>query len=178
MYHFYFTFFTMLFSSLPLSAAAIYVNKYFNKKSKDEVTQMATNIKAESIELLKRASWMDDITRAKAIEKANAMDFNVAYPDELTDDTKLEEYYSVLELQPDSQLHSALNVRKFIREKDTSDFRKPVVKNDWREIGAAATEVNAFYYPSKNMFSKVYNKEFLYKFHNIDSIISSSLFCF
>lgn len=127
---------------------------------------MAKNIKSESIELLKRASWMDEVTRAKAIEKANAMDFNVAYPDELTDDAKLEEYYRKLELQPDSLLHSALNVQKFQRDKVISDFRKSVVKNDWREIGATAAEVNAFYYPSKNMLSKICKE-----FHNMDTII-------
>lgn len=136
--------------------AATYVRKYFDKKSKDEVTQLAKNIQSEFIEMLKRDSWMDDSTREKAIEKANLMAFNIAYPDELADDTKLDEFYHGLQLQKDSLLFSVLNVQKFAKDTQIREFLVPVT-NDWREFGANAVDVNALYDEPTNAFSKFCN---------------------
>lgn len=136
--------------------AATYVRKYVDKKSKDEVTQFAKNIQNEFIEMLKRASWMVGKTREKAIEKANMMLINIAYPDELNDDTKLDEFYHGLELQPNSLLLSVLNVQKFAKDTQIRDFRVPILKNDWREFGADAVDANALYSEPKNALSKFF----------------------
>lgn len=141
--------------------AATYVRKYVDKKSKDEVTQFAKNIQNEFIEMLKRASWIDDSTREKAIVKANKMAINIAYPDELTDDTKLNEFYHGLELQPNSLLLSVLNVQKFARDTQIRDFRKPILKNDWREFGADAVDANALYSEPKNSLSMFFNTRYI-----------------
>lgn len=106
---------------------------------------------------------MDEKTRRIAIEKANAMGFNIGYPDELTDDNKLEVYYRELEVQPDSLLHSVLRARIFAKDKKIRDFRKPILKNDWRVIATRVTEVDAFYYPSMNSICKFCNKSNIHK---------------
>lgn len=106
---------TLFICSLPISASATYIRKYFNEKSKEAAILLARSIHKEFIKTLKKVSWMDESTRREAIAKANAMGFNMGYPDELTDHNKLEEYYRELELQPDSLLHSVLRIRKFTR---------------------------------------------------------------
>lgn len=140
--------------SLQISTAATYIRKYFNKESKDAAILLASSIHKELIRMLKNTPWMDEKTRSAAIEKANAIGFNIAYPDELTDDNKLEEYYRELQLQPDSLLHSVLRVRNFLKNKKIQDFRAPIVKNDWRVIAKNVAEVDAFYYPSWNSVCK------------------------
>lgn len=54
---------------------------------------MVSDIRAEFEEILKKVDWMDDATRANAIDKARSMSTHIAYPDELLDDRKLEEFY-------------------------------------------------------------------------------------
>lgn len=54
---------------------------------------MVSDIRAEFEEILKQVDWMDDRTRANAIDKARSMSTHIAYPDELLDDRKLEEFY-------------------------------------------------------------------------------------
>lgn len=111
---------------------------------------MAKNIHKFFITQLKKVPWMDERTRRYAVEKANAMALNIAYPEEATNNQKLEEYHRELQLHPSSLLKSVLGIRDFLKNLKIREFRQPIVKNDWRIIAARVTEVDAFYYPSMN----------------------------
>lgn len=115
--------------------------------------QLAKAIQNQFIDTLRTISWMDDESRAEAIVKANRMVFHIAYPDELVDTNKLEEYYRDLELTSDSPsdslIHSLVLVRKFFEKRSIDKLRKPVNKVDW-ETHSKATLVNAFYSPTEN----------------------------
>jgi len=93
--------------------------------------------------------WMDDKTRAKALEKADKMNSYVAYAEEILDDKLITEYYEGLELNSDSFLENVLTLSKHINLYYAKEFRKPIVKEDWRTHGGAAV-VNAFYDSSEN----------------------------
>lgn len=54
---------------------------------------MVSDIRTEFEDILKTVEWMDEKTRANAIDKAKSMSTHIAYPDELLDDKKLEEFY-------------------------------------------------------------------------------------
>lgn len=132
-----------ILKSLPISTGATYVRKYFDEESKKVAQNMANIIRDEFIKTLKELSWMDEQTRAEALKKANAVVLHVAYPDELIDNDKLEKYYQDLELQPNSLLHSVLNIRKFARNRTINQLRKPINKTDW-ETHSNAAVVNAY----------------------------------
>lgn len=144
---------------------------------------MAKSIHEEFIRTLKHVEWMDARTRAAAIEKASAMNFHIAYADELVDNDKLEEYYHGLELQSDSLLHSALHIRKFNKRFETSQLRKPVNKTDWRSRSTRTTKVDAFYSPPENSISMSFNAfcfdslfDIYFSFHSIASWNTSRSF--
>lgn len=142
-----------------MSTAAIYIRKYFNKKTKDEATSLAKNIQREFIEMLKKVPWMDEDTRAKAVEKANKIILNVAYPDEMVDDHNLEEHYRELELQPHSLLQSVLRIRQLQDNKRIHRLREPTLRNDWHDVALRAADVDAFYHPVMNSISKFEHKK-------------------
>lgn len=77
------------------------------------------------------------------------MTSHIAFPDELIDNNKLEEYYRGLELQPDSLLENVLRVRVFNGKNFIARLRKPVNKTDWESHTMPAT-VNAAYSPLEN----------------------------
>lgn len=110
---------------------------------------MTKSIHEEFLKTLNSVPWMDEDSRMAAIIKANNMQFHIAYPDELVDDNKLEEYYQDLELQPDSLLQSVVRIHRFFNIHSVRKFRKPVNKTDW-ETHSRATSVNAFYAPAEN----------------------------
>lgn len=127
----------------------MYVRKYFNEESKKAAVDLVNNVREEYINILREVSWMDDGTRDEAIKKAKAIISHIAYPDELTDNNKLEEYYNGLELKSDALLKNVLQIRTFKGFRSIQKLRKPVNKTDWETHTMPAT-VNAAYSPLEN----------------------------
>lgn len=92
-----------------------------------------------------RTDWMDAETKRHALDKAEAIDEFVAYPRELLDATKVDEYYANLRLdETGDYFGSVLRLAKFGCDKNFEKLRVPVNKSDWVTHGRAAV-VNAFY---------------------------------
>uniref|UniRef100_A0A4Y0BJM9 Neprilysin, neutral endopeptidase 2 n=1 Tax=Anopheles funestus TaxID=62324 RepID=A0A4Y0BJM9_ANOFN len=134
----------------PISVGALYIRKYFREDSKRAALDMVNDIKSVFIDILKKVDWMDEVTRASALEKVSAMATHIGYPDELMDDGKIAEYYKDLEFQPDSNyLNTILHIKKFDTTKAFKKLRMPVNKTDWITHSKPAI-VNAFYSSIEN----------------------------
>lgn len=92
---------------------------------------------------------MDEKTRMNALEKAADMTSHIAYPDELLNDKKLEEFYDGLELSFGDYLGSILNLTIFGTNFSFGRLRKPVNKTEWITHARPAI-VNAFYSSIEN----------------------------
>lgn len=143
------------FYSFPITGSAAYIRKYFNTDARKAAEKLTHYIHGAFLEKLTKISWMDESTRREAIRKANAMTFHIGYPDELTDDEKLDEYYRGLELQNDSLFYSVLRIRKFEKMNEMKKFHQPIDKNDWREQATLTATVNAFNIPQQNTIRKL-----------------------
>ncbi|XP_053978584.1 neprilysin-2 isoform X1 [Hylaeus volcanicus] len=135
--------------SLSISVGALYVRKYFKEDAKKNAVEMVADIREEFTKILKTVDWMDEDTRKSALSKAASMASHIAYPDELLDDNKLEDFYKNLELTTDNYLEGILNLTLFGVEYSFSKLRKPVNKSDWITHGRPAI-VNAFYSSIEN----------------------------
>lgn len=135
--------------SLAISVGAMYVRKYFKEDAKKNAVEMVADIRKEFTEILKKVDWMDEETRKSALDKAASMTSHIAYPDELLEDKKLEQFYEKLELTTDNYLEGILNLTLFGVEYSFSKLRKPVNKSDWVTHGRPAI-VNAFYSSIEN----------------------------
>lgn len=135
--------------SLSIASGALYVRKYFNEEARQNAKEMVADIRAEFQDILKNVDWMDDETRQNALDKAKSMSTHIAYPDELLDDNKLEEFYDGLELDPDQYMRSILNLTLFGTRFSFKRLRQPVNKTDWITHGRPAV-VNAFYSSIEN----------------------------
>lgn len=134
---------------LSLSVGSIYVRKYFNEEAKKAALEMVDDIRQEFLHILKEVDWMDDGTRKKGLEKAKSMAVHIAYPDELLDDNKLDQFYEKLDVSPTLYLESVLNLTKFGTNYSFSRLRQPVNKTEWITHGRPAI-VNAFYSSIEN----------------------------
>ncbi|XP_061729220.1 neprilysin-2-like [Cydia pomonella] len=100
-----------------------------------------------------RIDWMDEKTRKSALEKVAAITSHIGYPDELLDDSKLEEFYEKLKLDENSSyLENILDVNLFNKEYLFSQLRKQVNKTHWVSYADVAV-INARYYPFQNSMS-------------------------
>lgn len=139
----------VVLKSFPISTSALYVKKYFKKESKEIASSMVDSIKDEFLDILKEVTWMDERTKAAALNKATKIRAYVGYPDELLDDSKLIEYYGNMEIDEKKYFEAMIQIEKFHRTKSISKLREFVNKTDW-EHHAAVAVVNAFYNPLEN----------------------------
>ncbi|XP_017775451.1 PREDICTED: endothelin-converting enzyme 1 isoform X2 [Nicrophorus vespilloides] len=135
--------------SLSIAAGALYVKKYFNEDAKRNAIEMVADIRSEFKEIVKQVDWMDNVTRKSALEKVDLMATHIAYPDELLNTTKLEEFYESLELEPNNYFKSILNMTLFGTHYSFNRLRQPVNKSEWITHGRPAV-VNAFYSSIEN----------------------------
>lgn len=89
----------------------MYVREYFEESARQSANDMVKDIPSVFKEIIDKLDWMDDQTRLRAKEKANAMATHIAYPDELLEDKKLSDRYENVKTIIPRQIFST-NVEK------------------------------------------------------------------
>lgn len=139
---------------LPVSTSALYVKHFFKESSKYEALDLVKAIQHEFENTLRTTEWMDEATREEALMKAKTMGRHIGYPNELTNDLKLTDYYKDLKINEKSYLEAILNISKFEAKRTMKNFRKPVNKTNWEDHAHVAI-INAFYNPVENSIRKM-----------------------
>lgn len=135
--------------SLSPAVGALYVRKFFNEKSKEHAQQIVENVKSSFIDMLYKVEWMDESTRNKAVDKAKALVPHIAFPNELTNKTTLENFYKLLTMNENEYFMNALRLNKFRTEYALRQLYEPVNKSDWLAHATPAM-TNAFYSALEN----------------------------
>ncbi|XP_011707585.1 PREDICTED: membrane metallo-endopeptidase-like 1 [Wasmannia auropunctata] len=141
---------TVIDSVMSYSVKSMYVKKYFKEDTKKTVFEMVDNIRQEFIKILNKIKWMNETTRTNALEKVAAVTSNIAYPNELLNDKKLEEFYEKLELSADNYIGNAFNLSIHLWNFQFSKLKQPAKKTKWLSYASGMTEVNAYYRASQN----------------------------
>ncbi|OXU19504.1 hypothetical protein TSAR_013316 [Trichomalopsis sarcophagae] len=136
---------------IPVGVDAIYVKKYSNNDTRDDVQNIIQYIKGQMEFFINQLTWLDNQTRNGALEKVHRMENVVAYPDDFYDYTKMDMFSSKLDIDPNNHLQNFLNIQLFNYEKHiatingfTGDFSF--------DTETAYTDVNAVYGPDRNRF--------------------------
>ncbi len=127
-------------NALSEAIGQLYVKKYFPAESKKRMVELVENLRISLGERIKQLAWMSDETKAKALEKLDAITVKVGYPDKWRD-------YSSLEVSTDSYLANVLRARQFDFNFMISKVNKPVDRFEWQ---MPPQQVNAYYNPTMN----------------------------
>ena len=91
---------------------------------------------------------MDEETKIKAVEKAEAVKQKIGYPSNLNTMDELNIYYKNLNnIRSNEYFSNILNIRLYATNKNVIKLNVPVNKNEW---SMAPPTVNAYYSPSFN----------------------------
>ncbi|CAF4106434.1 unnamed protein product [Adineta steineri] len=139
-------------SIMGFAISKLYIKKYFDDNARNQTFEMIANIRKAFIDMLENSTWMDSISKTRAIEKALAIDVQVGYPNYLGSDNvaQLETQYA--DYVFDSSIMN--NILKLLQIKAKENFqilRKHVDRKAWGS--SPPTDVNAFYTPSKNQIT-------------------------
>lgn len=119
-----------------------YVERYFKEDTKAAVSKLVFSIRDEYEEVIRKAQWMTEPTRARALEKLDKMTFQIGSPDKWRD-------FSGLLIALGDLVGNAKSVSLFEHKRNMAKVGKPVDPNEW---GNAPHEINAYYDPTKNKF--------------------------
>lgn len=145
--------FSFSFFRLSPAVGALYIRNVFNSKSTPHVKQFFENIRGAFIDILNNVKWMDENTRKAAVDKAKAIVAHIAFPDELTNNMKLEEHYKSLTFNENEYFLNILRLKKFSIDNNFGRLYDPVNKTHWLQHAMPAV-INAFYVLLENSIGK------------------------
>lgn len=125
----------------------LFVEKAFEGESKKSAEEMIHDIRQVFLTNLNKVEWMDEETKEKAKEKAQAIRENIGYPDYLTNKTALAMMYKGFEIKKDNYFQNMVETFKFYNLKNYKKLGKPVDKGRW---GMTPPTVNAYYSSTDN----------------------------
>jgi putative endopeptidase len=126
----------------PLSQ--LYVEAHFPDGTRQDVTRMVGHIKDEFAMRLRTNPWLDEPTRAAALEKLARIDIKVGYADTWLD-------FSAIAIRPDDHFGNRQRVGEFQQRRQLSRLGRPVVNERFAAPPyTTPTSVNAAYDPQTN----------------------------
>ncbi|XP_015776137.1 PREDICTED: endothelin-converting enzyme 1-like [Acropora digitifera] len=128
--------------SFGMPFGLLFVDKAFEGESKKSAEEMIHDIRHVFLANLDKVDWMDDVTKEKAKEKAEAIRENIGYPSFLTNKTALGMMYEGFEIRKDNYFQNIIESFKFYNLKNYEKLGKPVDKERW---GMTPPTVNAYY---------------------------------
>ncbi|MBR3938626.1 MAG: M13 family metallopeptidase [Bacteroidales bacterium] len=126
--------------ALGEAVGQMYVEKYFPQEAKDRMTTLVDNLKTAFGERIQAATWMNDTTKGKALEKLNTILVKIGYPEKWRD-------YSGLQITNDSYFANILRSNQFDIAYMINKIDKPTDKYEWL---MTPQTVNAYYNPTTN----------------------------
>ena len=118
----------------------VYVEKYFPPAAKAHALEMVQNLIAALRDDVPTLTWMSDATKKAAIEKLQAFQVKIGYPDKWRD-------YSKLNVERASYFANVSRARTFENARELGKIGKPVDRTEW---GMTPPTVNAYYNPTMN----------------------------
>ncbi|CAJ0589888.1 unnamed protein product [Cylicocyclus nassatus] len=139
---------TMELEEMQYATSAIYIKKDFDQESKNVTLEMIDDLQKAFREILSSSDWMDDQTKTTALDKENRMLPQIAYPDFILDDEKLDAYYDGLDVRDtDSYTEMLEKVTRWGIEYAFKGLMKPVNRSEYNFNSAI---VNAYYSMESN----------------------------
>ena len=121
----------------------IYVDRHFPASSKETMEGLVADLQTAFRARLETLAWMDDETRAQALEKLSTFEPRIGYP-EVWDD------YSGLEISADDYFANRMAMAEFNWDEELEDLAEGVDRREW---SWPPQIVNASYNPLLNQIT-------------------------
>ncbi len=138
----------------------LYVQRYFKPESKAKMEEMVSNLKKAFRIRLTNLTWMENSTKARALEKLEAMQVKVGYPDKWQN-------YTGMVIKNDSYVENVLRAGNFMFNHGYYGLEKvgkPVDRDIWfaspQGVNAYASfKMNAIFFPAGVLQPSFFNPE-------------------
>lgn len=121
----------------------------FLNNSMPRVLEMMENIRESFNDLVRQVNWMDDGTKCVTLEKSLAMRSLIGYPEWLTKEGMLDEYYSDVNLNGTTHLRNMVDLLRRNMRRMLQNWPNVTI-DEW---ATTPTDVNAFHDFQENAIS-------------------------
>ena len=118
----------------------LYVERHFPQVAKERMQVLTTDLKQAFAARIENIDWMQPETKKSALEKLEAIEVNVGYPDEWRS-------FDGLDITPDSYIGNYCEAAWFEAKRQLSKLGKAVDRKEWY---MSPQTVNAYYSPNMN----------------------------
>ncbi|XP_052820639.1 endothelin-converting enzyme homolog isoform X2 [Mya arenaria] len=132
---------------LGFALGSMFVREVFKGESKHKAEDMIEEVKMAFKNNLPSLEWMDDETRAAAIDKANAVIDLIGFPEYILNKTRLNKEYKELEINASEYFQNNIRNFKFELRRNAALLREAPEPYVW---DMTPPTVNAYYTPTKN----------------------------
>lgn len=130
----------MVDGALGDAVGQLYVERYFAPQAKARALHIVGKVRAALEARLREVAWMQESTRAKALEKMNGFGVKVGFPDEWVD-------YSSLTVVMGDHLGNVLRSQAFEHRRQMAYADARTDKRRWM---MHPQQINAYYHPNLN----------------------------
>ncbi|KAF2358794.1 Peptidase M13 N-terminal domain [Trinorchestia longiramus] len=127
---------------------SLFVKRYFPEESRTDTEEMISLIRQAFGKRVNEADWMLPETRQTASDKVSSIVWNVGYPEDLLNDTYMNEKFANLQFSRDSHFSNVLRMLRYHWQQTHAQLGTPVSRTAW---SASPATVNAYYSRTKNM---------------------------
>ena len=128
--------------NIPMLLGRVYIDKFFDKKSKKYVKELVDSIKEEFRLAISNSTIFTELTKKKALNKLNKMVYNIGFPEKWRD-------FSELEIKPNDLMGNLIRINNFNYNFNIAKLGKKVFRKNWTQ---APQLVNASYSPLRNKY--------------------------
>ncbi|RWS26728.1 Membrane metallo-endopeptidase-like 1 [Leptotrombidium deliense] len=129
-------------NSLSVAVSALFVQRYGSEETKTKATNIVDFMNNETIETMISSVWMQNETKANAVQKANETLKFIAYANEMKYPKFVNDYYDKLSLT-NNYFENYFLISKFETDAEFVKLRKLNTRNEWTSTSGVAI-VNAF----------------------------------
>lgn len=118
-----------IYDQFSWAMSRMFVDRHFTKETRAKTKLLIEDIRAAYEQLIRQATWLDEPTRAKALEKLKLMVTNVAYPDWLQDNAMLDKYHNIhnqTKVIEGQYLLSLIKAKQLALARDFDKLHQPV----------------------------------------------------
>jgi len=130
----------MVEAALGDAVGQLYVERYFSADAKGRALHIVSKVRAALEARLREVPWMQDSTRAKALDKMRGFGVKIGFPDEWIE-------YASLDVRHDDHLGNVLRARAFEHARQMRYADAPTDKTRWMML---PQQINAYYHPNLN----------------------------
>lgn len=137
--------------NFEVAVSSLYIKHYFDFDTKQSVEEIMDFVREGFIKIINEADWLKAEDKHELVDKARAIESTIGFPNELLNDTLIEEMYSGLNIS-DNYYTNMQRIKIWSTDSSYDSFKKTLTKIDWL-MQANAVTIGACYIFDSNLIN-------------------------